>query len=262
MNLHRQLPVRRAQAGSGEPLAVLGKGDLPGHALGITGVPLVDGLEGGIVHRNLRQITAGIGDHRHRSVGGHFRQQDGLGVGVGVKRAGAAFHPQLIAGPVIQHKAGLAAADARAGVVVCDTAQLGAPSGKKHQILAAQLHKATAQAFHLKRLGNAGLDRPAAAGLQPDAGGFHHVAEQCKAPAENAAGIQSQRGQHHQRQRRSAQPPQPAAALQCAQAGELCPAGRLIGFHLHIPAPFLVVRHRMRPGSPWGLPACHAGSSG
>ena len=238
MNLHRQLAVCGAQAGRRKPLSVLGKGDLSGHTLGIAGIPLVDGLEGGVVNRDLRQITAGIGDHRHRSVGGHLRQQNGLGVGVGIQCAGSAFHPQLVPGPVIQHKAGLAAADARAGVVVGDAAQLCAPGGKDHQVLAAQLHKTAAQALHLERFGDAGLHRPAATGLQPDAGGFHHIAQQRQATAENAAGIQRQRQQHHQCQCRGAQPAHPAAVPQRAQAGKLCPAGRLIGFH--IPAPFLM----------------------
>ena len=115
-------------------------------------------------------IITTIDDHGQIAVVGHRAEEDAVFHLFGIEILGAALHPQLIAGPVVEHKAVSACGQSRAGVAALDAVQLFAAAGVDDAALLAQLHKAAGQRLHLRHLGNAGLLRPAGTGQQRDAG--------------------------------------------------------------------------------------------
>ena len=64
-------------------------------------------------------------------------QRDGAVHGFCIKVLGAAFHPKLIDGAVVQHKAGLACSNGRAGIATLDAVQAGAAKTVYHAAVAA-----------------------------------------------------------------------------------------------------------------------------
>ena len=173
-----QLPVPRRQRAHGKPPVVAGKPHRDGGALDAGHLPAEQLPERRVVDRQLGGVAAGFRHHRQRAVGGHGAQQQRVLGGAGVQRAGAAFHPQLGAGPVVHHKMTAPRGQRGPGVAGLEGPDLAAGGGEHHHIPVVQLHKAAAQRLDLQRRGDAGVGGPGAVVVQIDGQGICHIAQQ------------------------------------------------------------------------------------
>ena len=191
-----QLAAHRRYSGHGKAAAVRRKGHAQRGALLTGQVPHQLLLHTGIVNGQLCHAVGAVGHHSHLSGICHGAQRDGAVHGFGIKVLGAAFHPKLIAGAVVQHKAGLACSNGRAGIAALDAVQAGAAKTVYHAAVAAHLHKAARHLRHRIRVGDAGLLRPACGWCQRDDGSIHKVFCARNGRPHCAGGKQDKDGQH------------------------------------------------------------------
>ena len=197
-----QLAVPRGHRCRGKAVVIRGKRQCNGGAVGAgqlpgKGVP----AERSIVHHHFRRIAVRLRHHGQGAVLRHFAQHNGVIKAFGVQLAGAALHRQLLACAVIQHKAGVAHGQRRAGIARLDGADLCAVSGIDRHILIIHLHKTARQGFHLGRRADAGVGgptRPGAVEIQRDR--ICHIPQHGNGCTQQATAHRHNGGnnQHHQ----------------------------------------------------------------
>ena len=211
------LPAAGGDGGGGKPPAVRGKSHPQGGAIAGAHLPAQLLLQIGRVDQQLRHAGGGVGDDGQGAVVGHGAEEDAVFQRFGVQVLGAALHPQLVAGAVVEHKAGLARRQRRAGVAALDGVEPGARAGVHHAAVAAQLHKAARHGGQPGQLHHAGLLGPAGAGGQRDAGGIDAILHQRHRLAQPAGGHQHQRRQQRHQRHGAAHPLAPGPGLRCGQ---------------------------------------------
>ena len=79
--------------------------------------------------RDSRHAAHIVGDNGQRAIIGHGAEEDLVFQFFGVEVLGAALHPQLVAGAVVEHKTGLARRQRRTAIAALDAVEPGARAG-------------------------------------------------------------------------------------------------------------------------------------
>ena len=127
---HKEVCLQLPRAGGDrchrQTAAVGGKSHPHRGALRAGHIPVQLFAHGGGIHGQPGGAVGRVRCHCQRSGVRHGTQIDAVFQRFAVKVLGAAFHPQLVAGAVVQHKAGLARSQRRAGVAALDAGKAGA----------------------------------------------------------------------------------------------------------------------------------------
>ena len=189
--------------------AVGGKIHPQGHALGGGGAPGQQLVAVGVVDGQQGQLAHVVGDHRQLAPvaeGAQVYMPLGL---AGIQLAGAAFHPQLAARAVVQHKAVPARRQGGAGIAGAHGVQTAAPVGKDGAAFLPQHHKAAPQGLGLVHRPRAGLLGEPLLRHQGDADGVGHIFQQHDRGVDQPGQVDHRR-RHQRHQQHGA--PHPAAA--------------------------------------------------
>ena len=151
---HKKIRLQLSGAGGDrrhrQTAAVGGKGHPHRGALRAGHIPVQLLRHGGGVHGQPGGAVGGIGSHCQRAGVRHGAQIDAVFQRFAVQVLGAAFHPQLVAGAVVQHKAGLARSQRRAGVTALDAGKAGAAQAVHHAGILVHRYKAAGHGLHCR----------------------------------------------------------------------------------------------------------------
>ena len=153
---------------------------------------------GGGIHGQPGGAVGGIGGHCQRAGVRHGAQIDAVFQRFAVQVLGAAFHPQLVAGAVVQHKAGLARSQRRAGVAALDAGKAGTAKAIHRTGILVHGHKAAGHGLHGRQLPKTGLLRPAHRRGQGDMHRIHQILYPGDGRAHRAGGKQGDQRKHRQ----------------------------------------------------------------
>ena len=159
-----QLAIAGGQHPGGKFAAVGGKIHRDGGAVGLGHLPAVRLPHRGVIDAHLGGVAARLGHNGQRVIVGHGAEQDAAVKILGVERAGAAAHGQLVACAVVHGKAGTAHGQHRPRVGWLQAEDFRSVGRVDEHVLGPQLHKAPGQRLDLQRVGDAGGGGPAAVG--------------------------------------------------------------------------------------------------
>ena len=200
---HKEIRLQLSRTGGDrrhrQTAAVGGKGHPHRGALRAGHIPVQLFAHGGGVHGQPGGAVGGIGGHCQRAGVRHGAQIDAVFQRFAVQVLGAAFHPQLVAGAVVQHKAGLARSQRRAGVAALDAGKAGTAKAIHRTGILVHGHKAAGHGLHGRQLAKTGLLRPAHRRGKSDVHRIHQILYPGDGCTHRAGGKQSDQYQRRQK---------------------------------------------------------------